>query len=142
MRRIPIELSAAQRREVQRFRSTGLHLAREVTRAHVLAALDQGLDDDQIAVVLGISRAVIWRTRSAFQEKGLEYALHDVARSGAPRVYATDEEAVIAALACSPAPTGRKRWTVGLLTAAARQQNPKLKTVSRETVRCWLKKTS
>jgi hypothetical protein len=28
---------------------------------------------------------VIWRTRSAFQEKGLGYALHDVARSGAPR---------------------------------------------------------
>ena len=142
MRRIPIELSAAQRREVQRFRSAGMHLAREVTRAHVLAALGKGLDDAQIAAVLGVSRAVIWRTRSAFQEKGLEYALHDVARSGAPRVYATDEEAVVAALAFSPAPAGRKRWTVGLLTAAARKQNPKLKTVSRETVRRWLKKTS
>ena len=142
MRRIPIELSAAQRREVQRFRSRGLHLAREVTRAHVLAALDRGLDDGQIASVLGVSRAVIWRTRSAFQEKGLDYALHDVARSGAPRVYATDEEAVVAALACSPAPVGRKRWTVGLLTAEARKQDPKLKTVSRETVRRWLKKTS
>ena len=142
MRRIPIKLSAAQRRAVQGFRSGGLHLAREVTRAHVLAALDQGLDDEQIAAVLGISRAVIWRTRSAYQEKGLDYALHDVARSGAPRVYATDEEAVVAALACSPAPAGRKRWTMSLLTAAARKQNPKLKSVSRETVRRWLKKTS
>ena len=142
MRRIPIELSAAQRRAVERFRSGGQHLAREVTRAHILAALDQDLDDAQIAAVLGISRAVIWRTRSAFREKGLEYALHDVARSGAPRRYATDEEAVVAALACSPAPAGRKRWTVALLTAAVRQQNPKLKTVGRETVRRWLKKTS
>ena len=127
---------------MQRFRRGGLHLAREVTRAHVLAALDKGVADKQIAAVLGVSRAVIWRTRSAYQEKGLEYALHDVARAGAPRVYATDEEATVAALACSPAPAGRKRWTVSLLTAAARQQNPKLKTVSRETVRRWLKKTS
>jgi transposase len=142
MRRISIELSTAQRREVQRFRSRGLHLAREVTRAHVLAALDKGLDDGQIAAVLGVSRAMIWRTRSAYQEKGLEYALHDAARAGAPRTYATDQEAAVTALACSPAPKGRKRWTVGLLTAAARQQDRKLKTVSRETVRRWLKKTS
>ena len=142
MRRIPVELSAAQRREVQRFRSGGVHLAREVTRAHILAALDRGVDDGQIAAVLGVSRAVIWRTRSALQEKGLGYALHDVARSGAPRVYTTEQEATVTAVACSPAPAGRTRWTVGLLTAAARKQDPKLKTVSRETVRRWLKKTS
>lgn len=117
-------------------------MAREVTRAHILAALDQGLADGQIAAVLGISRAVIWRTRSAYREKGLEYALHDGARSGAPRRYAADGAAVVAALAGRPAPAGRPHWTVGLLTAAARLQNPRLRTVSRETVRRWLKKAS
>lgn len=142
MRRIAVRLSAAERRELQRVRSAGVHLAREVNRAHILAALDGGLSDEQIVAVLGVTRAVIWRTRSAYQEKGLRYALHDVARPGAPRVYATDEEAAVAALACSPAPAGRKRWTVGLLTAAARKHRSKLKTVSRETVRRWLKKTS
>ena len=142
MRRILVKLSAAQRRELQRVRGRGMHLAREVNRAHILAALDAGLGDQQISAVLGVSRAVIWRTRSAYRQKGLGYALHDEARPGAPRVYATDDEAAVAALACGPAPTGRKRWTVELLTASVRKQTPKLKTVSRETVRRWLKKTS
>lgn len=142
MERISVKLTAADRRELQSVRSGGRHLAREVNRAHILAALDGGLGDEQIAAVLGVSRAVIWRTRSAYREKGLRDALHDVARPGAPRSYATDEEAAVAALACSPAPVGRKRWTVELLTRAARKQSPKLKDVSRETVRRWLKKTS
>jgi len=142
MQRIPVKLTPAQRREVQSLRGKGLHLAREVNRAHILAALDQGVDDAQIAAVLGVSRMVIWRTRSAYQEKGLDYAVHDVRRLGAPPVYSTKEEAAVAALACSPAPVGRKRWTVELLTEAARQHSPELRTVSRETVRRWLKKTS
>jgi transposase len=140
MQRIPVTLTTAQRRALQCFRSKGLHLAREVNRAHILAALDQGVDDAQIASVLGVSRMVIWRTRSAYQEKGLDYALHDIARVGAPPVYSTKDEAAVAALACSPAPAGRKRWTVELLTEATRQHSPELRTVSRETVRRWLKK--
>lgn len=142
MQRIPVKLTATERRAVGRLRSRGEHLAREVNRAHILAALDAGLSDTQIAAVLGVSRMVIWRTRSAFQEKGLEYALHDIARSGAPTSYTTADEAAITALACSPAPPGRKRWTVELLTQAAREQTPKLDKLSRETVRRWLKKTS
>jgi len=142
MKRIPVKLTVTQRRAVRRFRSGGWHQAREVTRAHILAALDRGWADEQIAGVLGVSRAVIWRTRSAYREKGVAYALHDVPRSGAPRRYATADEAAVTALACSPAPAGRRRWTVQLLTSVARRQKTKLKTVSAETVRRWLKKTS
>lgn len=142
MQRISVKLSVAERRAVRRLRGQGEHLAREVNRAHILAALDAGLSDAQIAAVLGVSRMVIWRTRSAFQEKGLEYALRDVARSGAPKSYTTADEAAIAALACGPVPAGRKRWTVELLTEAARAQTPALRELSRETVRRWLKKTS
>jgi len=142
MQRIPVKLSAPERRAVGRLRSRGEHLVREVNRAHILAALDAGLSDAQIAAVLGVSRMVIWRTRSAFQEKGLDYALHDIARSGAPPSYTTADEAAITALAGSPAPPGRKRWTVELLTQAAGEQTPKVRKPSRETVRRWLKKTS
>jgi transposase len=142
MQRIPVKLSAPERRAVGRLRSRGEHLVREVNRAHILAALDAGLTDAQIAAVLGVSRMVIWRTRSAFQEKGLDYALHDIARSGAPPSYTTADEAAITALAGSPAPPGRKRWTVELLTQAAGEQTPKVRKPSRETVRRWLKKTS
>jgi transposase len=141
MRRIPVELSSADRRTVEALRSRGTHMTREVNRAHILAALDRNVSDEQISQVLGVSRMVIWRTRSAFQEKGVDYALRDVSRSGAPRRYLTGGEAEVVALACQQPPEGAKRWTVKLLTDAARQR-PGLQQVSRETIRRWLKKTS
>jgi transposase len=141
MKRIVIQLSAAQRHTLQGFRSKGCHPAREINRAHILAALDQGVEDEHLVRVLGVSRVVIWRTRSAFQEQGLDYALHDVSHPGAPRRYSTEQEAEMVALACAQPPAGQKRWTLETLTAAARQR-PRLGTVSRETIRRWLKKTS
>ena len=80
-------LSVAERQAVDTLRSKGLHPAREVNRAHILAALDDGMPDEQISQVLGVSRAVIWRARSAYQEKGLDYAVQDVPRPGPPRRY-------------------------------------------------------
>lgn len=139
MRRIAIQLTAEERQSLNAFRSKGWHPARELNRAHILAALDQGVEDEHIARVLGVSRVAIWRTRSAFQDQGLEYALRDVARPGAPRKYQALQQAEVVALACTPAPAGQKRWTVTTLTAAARQR-PQLGTVSRETIRRWLKK--
>jgi hypothetical protein len=71
----------------------------------------------------------------------LDYALHDVARPGAPRDYQTDQEAKVVALACSQPPQGAKRWTIRLLTQAARQEGD-MKHISRESIRRFLKKTS
>lgn len=141
MQRIQIKLSVKDLKEIDSFRARGLHLAREVNRAHILAALNRGVPDQQIAQVLGVSRVAIWRTRSAFQEKGLTYALHDVARPGAAPQYSTQEQAEVVALACTAPPAGQKRWTVQSLTAAARKRSA-LREVSTETIRRWLKKTS
>ena len=142
MRQISVRLTSKERQRVQAFRSKGMQpSAREVNRAHILAALDQGISDEQIIQVLGVERTVIWRTRSAYQEQGLDYALHDVARPGAPRKYAAPAQAEVSALACSAPPSGAKRWTVQLLVAALRER-PGLAQVNRETVRQMLKKTS
>jgi hypothetical protein len=67
--------------------------------------------------------------------------LADAPRPGAPRHYQTDQEAEVVALACSQPPAGRKRWTLQLLTEAARQR-PTLQKISVETIRRFLKKTS
>jgi Homeodomain-like domain len=64
----------------------------------------------------------------------------DVARSGRPRQYDTDDEARVTALACTTPPEGRQRWTIVELQQAARQELG-LSRVSRETVRRMLKKT-
>ena len=141
MRRSELRLNSEDRRTVDLVRGSGLHLAREVTRAHILAALDRGVSDVQISEVLGVERTAIWRTRSAYRERGVEYALHDAPRSGKPRAYGNEKEAELTALACSTPLTGMRHWTVRGLTQEARKR-PGLGEISRETVRRFLKKTS
>ena len=141
MRQTELKLSPKDRRILREFRSKGSHMARELNRAHILAALDRKISESQIIEVLGVGRTVIWRTRAAYLEGGLAFALEDVARPGKPKRYRTDEEAQVAALACSEPPPGAVRWTVALLTEAARS-HPKMAEISRETIRRFLKKTA
>jgi transposase len=136
-----LHLSEADRLALDAFRSKGVHPAREVNRAHVLMALGGGVADATICQVLGLGRTALWRTRAAYRQGGLEYALHDEARPGQPRKYQTDEEAEVVALACSAPPGGRKRWTIRLLTAAARERSGRAH-INRETVRQMLKTTT
>ena len=139
MRQTELKLSKKDRQTLQEFRSKGNHMAREFNRAHILAALDRKIPESEIMEVLGVGRTAIWRTRAAYSEGGLAFALHDVPRPGKPKRYRTNEEAQVAALACSDPPAGAERWTVALLTEAARG-HPNMGEISRETIRRFLKK--
>lgn len=141
MRQTELRLSDEDRQLIDSYRARGLHRAREVNRAHILAALDGGVPEAQIMAVLGVGRTAIWRTRSAYLENGLECALLDEARTGKPRQYAIDVEAQVSALACSEPPAGAKRWTLRLLEEALKAQ-PGIGSISRETIRRFLKKTA
>ena len=140
MQQTGLRLTKKDRQVVDGVRLSGMRHAREVNRAHILAALDRQVSEATIMAVLGVGRTMIWRTRAAYREGGVEHALFDVQRSGKPRRYSTEAEAHLAALACSAPPAGAKRWTLTLLEAAARQQ-PGMADISRETVRRLLKKT-
>lgn len=140
MRQTQMHLTSEDRALVDEIRSKGLHQAREVNRAHVLASLDRGVPEAQIMAVLGVGRTAVWRARAAYLQGGVDLAVFDVARSGRPRQYDTDDEARVTALACTTPPEGRQRWTIVGLEQAARQE-PGLSRVSRETVRRMLKKT-
>ena len=141
MRQTELKLSKREREAVQEFRSKGERMAREINRAHILWALDRKIPEHQIMEVLGVGRTAIWRTRAAYLEGGLEFALHDVARPGKPQQYRAEAQAEVAALACSSPPPGAKRWSVALLTQAARR-HPQMRSISRESIRRLLKKTS
>ena len=141
MRQTQMHLTDADRALVDEIRSKGLHQAREVNRAHVLVSLDRGVPEAQIMAVLGVGRTAVWRARAAYLQGGVELAVFDVARSGRPRQYDTDDEARVTALACTDPPEGRQRWTIVELERAARLE-PGLGSVSRETVRRMLKKTT
>jgi Homeodomain-like domain len=141
MRQTELHLTDGDRTVVDEIRGKGLHQSREVNRAHVLSSLDRGVPEAQIMAVLGMGRTAVWRTRAAYLQGGVELAVFDVARSGRPCQYDTDDEARVTALACSAPPAGRQRWTMVELERAARQE-PGLGSVSRETVRRMLKKTT
>src|ERR1044071_4270355 len=74
--------------------------------AAILLASADAVPVAQIQQVLGVSRMVIWRIRSAYAEKGLDYALYDVPRTGQPLKYDTNQEAEVVALAGSQPPEG------------------------------------
>ncbi|CAN5864455.1 hypothetical protein BH20PSE1_BH20PSE1_19580 [soil metagenome] len=141
MQQTLLSLAAADRHRLEAFRAKGMHMAREFNRGHILAALDRGVPEVQIMEVLGVGRTAIWRTRAAYLEGGLEFALRDAPRPGKPKRYRTDDEAKVVALACAEPPAGAKHWTVVLLTQAARE-HPEMRGISRETIRRFLKKTS
>jgi len=141
MQQTILVLKPEDREKLEIFRSKGLHHARELNRAHILLALDQKIPEAIIQSLLGVGRTAVWRTRSAYCERGLDYALYDAPRPGAPRDYQTDHEAKVVALACSQPPAGAKRWTLCLLTEAARKERG-MKHISRESIRRFLKKTS
>ena len=140
MRQTELRLTQADRATIEAIRSKGVHQARELRRAHALASLDRGLPEAQIMAVLGMGRTALWRTRAAYLQGGVEFAVFDVARPGRPRKYDTDAEARVTALACSAPPQGRQRWTLSELERAARREAG-LAGVSRETVQRMLTKT-
>jgi hypothetical protein len=141
MKQTQMHLTEEERAALHSFRSKGIHNTREINRAHILLSLDQKATETSIMQVLGVGRMVIWRTRKAYLDKGMEYALHDEPRSGQPQKYGTDQQAEVVALACSTPPKGAERWTIESLTKAARRR-PKLRKVSRESIRRVLKKTT
>ena len=88
-----------------------------------------------------VNPATVARIRQRYVTAGLEAALH---RKPPAREYHRrldgQQEAHLVALACSPPPEGRKRWTLRLL-ADRLVELEVVESVSYETVRQTLKQT-
>ena len=89
-----------------------------------------------------MSVATIERVRQRFVEEGLEVALSPrPPRRLYPRKLDGEAEARLIALACSPPPEGRARWTLRVL-AERMVVLGHVETVSHETVRTTLQQTN
>ena len=73
------------------------------------------------AEAMGVTARTVEHLKRRFVEEGLQAALQRKRRQRPPREVIFDGafEARLIALACSPAPEGRRRWTVRLLAEAA-----------------------
>ena len=132
--RYRIELSEAERTELQAMLSGGRHAARKLKRAQILLAADAGVPDATIAESIAVGGSTVYRTKRRFVEGNLERALGEEPRPGAARKLSGREEALLVATACSSPPEGRARWTLELL-AGEMLRLTRHECLSRETVR-------
>jgi putative transposase len=136
-----VNLSDTERADLQQLLRGGRVSARRLTRARVLLKADEGLTDEQVADAVDVGIATVHRIRHRCVEDGLEAALGERPRRGAPPLLSGAAQAHLVAVACSKPPDDRVRWTLRLL--ADRVVELKLaERCSYETVRRVLKKTS
>ena len=110
-----VRLDEGEREKLTRYIRRGKSSARSLTRARILLLSDEGRDDDEIAGALKVSKSTSNRIRKRYCESGLESALNEKARSGAPTKIDGRIEAKLTLIACSELPEGKSKWTVRLL---------------------------
>jgi transposase len=140
--RLPVE----ERKSLERMVSSGRDAARKLLRARILLKADVSTgeirwSDEEIAEALETSYLTVYRVRKQWVEEGMEAVLSRRKPNGRQyRKLDGAQEARLIALACSPPPEGRTRWTMQLLA----DKLVELKIVdgiSDDTVHRTLKKT-
>src|SRR5713101_9023252 len=141
-----VKLFGEERGYLEELLRVGKSAARTLMHARILLKADEGpggpaWNDDQIVNALEVSRSTVERVRTRCVEEGPEAALRP-RPSPTPPLRKLDgaQEARLIAVACSPPPEGRKRWTLRLLADKVVELDI-VDAVSYETVRRTLKKT-
>jgi transposase len=132
--RYRVTLSKAERAELVDMVQGGKGAVRRLKRAQILLAADLGSTDDAIARNVSVGTSTVYRTKQRFVEDGLESALSEAPRPGAPRKLDVQDEAILCAVACSKPPVGRAHWTLQLLADEMVRLTVHTK-VSAETIR-------
>jgi transposase len=145
--RYKITLTRQEREQLEDQTRNRKTTAVKFVHARALLLCDAGPHGDpwkvaDVAQALGITPRTVEHLKQRFVEEGIETALERRARTTPPKVtYGGEFDARLTALACSPAPDGRARWTVRLLA----EKLVELKiapSVSAMTVHRSLKKTN
>jgi transposase len=132
--RYRVTLTDDERSALEALIQKGKVSARRVKRAQILLAADQGSTDEAISNNVAVGTSTVYRTKQRFVEEGLDRALSELPREGAPRKLDVQDEAMLCAVACSAPPTGRARWTLELL-ADEMVRLTTHSTISSETIR-------
>ena len=145
--RYKITLTQEERTQLEALTRSGKTAASKFVHARALLLCDAGLHGDpwkvaDVAQALGITTRTIEHLKERFVEEGIEAALERKPAVKAPKItFDGAFDARLTALACSPAPEGRARWTVRLLAEKAVEMKI-APTVSTMTVHRALKKTN
>ncbi len=136
-----IELSEAERKQVERFIRRGKANARNITRGHILLKSAEGWTIERIAETYGVSEATVSNVRARYRAGGVERVLKDRVQSKRRRAFGGEGEAVLVAIACSPVPEGHDHWTLRMLRDKLIELDV-VEHVSAATIQDRLKKTN
>lgn len=134
-----VNLSEDEKAYLQALIRKGTSPARRQTRARILLKAAEGVQDTAIIEALGVSPAMVAKTRQRCVEEGPEAALKDRPRPGQAPKLTHKQAAHLIALACSPAPEGHDHWTLRLLADKV-VELAYASSCSHETIRQLLKK--
>ena len=135
-----IQLSKEERRSLKTLFAGGNASNRKHNRARILDLLAKHTSPPEIARLLNCSLMTVYHVKRRFLAEGIEAALTEKPRSGAPVQISGEARARLTALACSAAPEGHARWTLRLLADKAVELGF-VDSVSHNHVRQILKKT-
>jgi len=117
-----VRLSPEERETLESLIRKGKRPAAQILRARILLKADiseagDGWSDGRIVAALDTSLSTVFRTRQRLVEEGFEAVLNrkHSPNSARRRIFDGAAEAKLIALACSPPPKGRARWTLVLL---------------------------
>lgn len=147
VKRYIVRLSTEERDQLNALIRKGKGSARRLSKARILLKADaaeagEGWNDSRIAAALDTSSDTVYRTRQQLMEGGVAAALnHRYSPNPAhKRIFDGAAEAKLIALAYSPPPAGRKRWTLTLLESPVVELNI-VERASDNTIGRTLKKT-
>jgi transposase len=134
-----VKLTDEQKEQLNALIDKGIHSARVIKRAKVLLLAEQDKKDDEVALIVGYSEQQVRNIRKRFSSKGLEAAIKEKPRPGAPLKLDRRAEEIASAIACSNPPEGRSCWTMQMI-ADKLVELKYVSDITDETVRFRLKK--
>lgn len=145
--RYTVTLTEEERRQLEALTRSGKAAAAKFIHARALLLCDAGSPGHpwkvaDVAEALGVSARTIEHLKKRFVEEGIEAAVERKSSTKPPQlIFDGAFDARLTALACSPAPEGRARWTVRLLAEKVVELKLAPK-VSAMTIHRALKKTN
>lgn len=111
--------------------------ARVIYRANALNLRAKGFTLAEVADILEITSRTVFNIEESYEQFGLDRALNDDPRPGAPQEFDDRVKSQIVALVCSDPPEGFDRWTVRLIQEKVIKEDI-VETISHETIRVIL----
>jgi transposase len=141
-----VSLMPSERKQVQDMANAKTVSTTIRKRAAILLLADERagkpMKQEEISLRCGVSDVTVYHTLKDYCTCGLDDTLKfKRTKATNPPLVTGEVEAHIIAIACGEPPQGFSRWTIRLLTERIVELKI-LEHVSRETVRCTLKKTT